>query len=108
MPWIILAGAIACEVVATLTLRGLADGFRIGPTLLVIAGYAMSFVLMAMALRSLNVGLVYAIWSGAGTAAVAGVAAVLYGEHLNLTAITGMLLIVGGVVVLAFSGAAGH
>ncbi|GAB3673660.1 multidrug efflux SMR transporter [Actinocorallia lasiicapitis] len=108
MPWVFLAGAIGSEVAATLALRGLAGGFRPLPLVLVVAGYAVSFTLMALALRTLNVGLVYAIWSGAGTAAVAGVAAALYGEHLNATAIGGMVLIVLGVVVLATSGATGH
>jgi small multidrug resistance pump len=108
LAWLMLAGAILSEVIATLALRGTADSFR--PVLIsaVIAGYVVSFLLMAVALRTLNVGLVYAIWSGAGTAAVAAVAALLYDERLNLTAVCGMVLIVVGVAVLASSGTTSH
>ena len=108
MAWLMLAGAILAEVVATLALRGVAGEFRPLPLLVVVGGYIIAFTLMAAALRTLNVGVVYAIWSGVGTAGVAAAAAVLYDEHLNLTAIGGMALIIVGVVVLAASGATGH
>ena len=108
MAWLMLAGAVGAEIVATLALRGTAGAFRPLPLLTVVAGYAIAFTLMAFALRTLNVGIVYAIWSGAGTAGVAALAATLYGEHLNLTAVGGMALIVVGVVVLVSSGATGH
>jgi small multidrug resistance pump len=108
MAWLMLAGAIAAEVVATLALRGTAQGFRPLVVLGVVVGYATAFALMAYALRSLNVGVVYAIWSGVGTAGVAVAAALLYDERLNLTAIAGIALIVIGVVVLTTSGATSH
>lgn len=108
MPWLMLLGAIGCEVVATLALRGVVHGLRPLPTLLVVVGYPLSFLLMALALRTLNVGVVYAIWSGVGTAGVTLVAARLYGENLNPVAVGGMLLIVLGVVVLASSGSTAH
>lgn len=108
MAWLMLAGAIFTEVVATLSLRGTADSFRPALIAAVIAGYTVSFVLMAIALRTLNVGLVYAIWSGAGTATVAAVAALIYDERLNVMAVCGMVLIVVGVSVLASSGATSH
>jgi small multidrug resistance pump len=108
MAWLMLAGAIFAEVVATLALRGVAAAFRPLPTLLVAAGYLTSFALMTGALRTLNVGVVYAIWSGVGTAGVAIAATFLYGEHLNLTAVSGMVLIVAGVIVLVSSGATSH
>jgi small multidrug resistance pump len=108
MPWLMLAGAIATEVVATLSLRGTAEEFRPLLVLTVVLGYLASFALLAVALRTLNVGIVYAIWSGAGTATVAAVAAVLFDEKLNAAAIGGMVLIVVGVAVLASSGATSH
>ena len=108
MAWLLLAGAIGAEVVATLALRGTAGAFRPLPTTIVVVGYVLSFTLLAQALRTLNVGVVYAIWSGVGTAGVAIAATILYGEHLNLTAIGGMVLIVVGVAVLASSGATSH
>ncbi|GLW09533.1 hypothetical protein Misp01_46620 [Microtetraspora sp. NBRC 13810] len=108
MAWLMLAGAIISEIFATLSLRGTAGSFRPLPVLAVIVGYAISFTLMAGALRTLNVGIVYAIWSGIGTAGVAALAAVLYGERLNLVAVAGMILIVVGVVVVVSSGATTH
>jgi small multidrug resistance pump len=108
MAWLLLAGAIISEVAATLAMRGIANGFRPWPALIVVAGYLISFTLMALALRTLNVGLVYAVWSGAGTAGTAAIAAALYDERLNLTAVAGMVVIVAGVVLLATSGATTH
>jgi small multidrug resistance pump len=104
MAWLMLAAAILGEVVATLALRAIADGVRPLLVVLVVVGYSAAFVLMAGALRSLDVGLVYAIWSGVGTAAVAAAGAVLYGERLTLAAIGGIVLIVAGVAVLAATG----
>lgn len=108
MAWLMLAGAIVTEVIATLVLRGTAEAFRLLPTLAVVAGYLISFVLMAVALRTLNVAVVYAIWSGVGTAGVAAVGALAYGENLNPTAVGGIALIVIGVAVLASSGTVSH
>jgi small multidrug resistance pump len=108
MAWLMLAGAIVTEIIATLMLRGTANEFRALPMVIVIVGYVASFVLMAYALRTLNVGTVYAIWSGVGTAGVAAFGALIYSEHLNLTAIGGIALIVIGVGVLASSGSVSH
>jgi small multidrug resistance pump len=103
-----LAGAIVAEVIATLALRGAAPGVRLLPMTLVVTGYLISFVLMAYALKVLKVGVVYAIWSGIGTAGVSIAAALIYDERLNFTAVVGMALIVVGVAVLALSGSAAH
>lgn len=103
MGWLFLAGAIGSEVAGTLALRALADGFRWGPAAVVAVGYAVSFVLLAMALRSVDVGPAYAIWSGVGTAGVAVLGVVLFGERLNAAGVTGLVLIVTGVAVLSLS-----
>jgi len=108
MAWLMLAGAIASEVAATLSLRGTANEFKPLLAAVVLVGYLVSFVLMALAFRTLNVGIVYAVWSGVGTAGTAAAAAVLFHERLNLTAVLGMVVIVAGVAILASSGAATH
>lgn len=108
MAWLLLAGAILSEVVATLSLRGTANEFRPALVGVVTVGYLVSFVLMAMAFKTLNVGIVYAVWSGVGTAGTTAAAALLFNERLNLTAFLGMAIIVVGVIVLASSGAATH
>jgi len=108
MAWLMLAGAILSEVVATLSLRGTSSEFRPVLAVVVVVGYLVSFVLMALAFRTLNVGIVYAVWSGVGTAGTTAAAAWLYGERINGTAIVGMVVIVAGVAILASSGAATH
>ena len=106
--WVFLALAIATEVLGTLQLRELANGFRVLPAAIVTVSYVSSFVLMVPALRTINVGVSYAIWSAVGTAAVAGLGVVLFDERLNALAVVGIVLIVVGVVLLTASGSATH
>lgn len=98
--YVFLALAIACEVAATLSLRA-SDGFaRWLPSLAVVVGYAAAFGFMSLALKGLPLGLVYAIWAGAGTALVALLSVPLFGERIGVGATLGIALIVTGVVVL--------
>ncbi|MEQ4723719.1 multidrug efflux SMR transporter [Nonomuraea sp. B19D2] len=107
MPWLLLALAIASEVLATTALK-LSNGFtHTGWTILVAAGYITSFALLSQALKlHLDMGTAYAVWSGAGTAAIALIGAAFMGETLTPLKIGGILLIIGGVVVLNLAG--GH
>ena len=66
MPWAFAFGAIAAEIVATLALRAARGELRWGLIAVVVVGYALAFVLLCRALRTLNVGVVYAVWSGVG------------------------------------------
>ncbi|GAB2662878.1 SMR family transporter [Prescottella soli] len=97
----LLAGAIACEIVATLSLKA-ADGFsRLLPSVIVVIGYATAFALLGFALqRGLDVGVGYAIWSAVGTTAVAVLGVLLFRESLSVTAIGGIALIIAGVVLI--------
>ncbi|EFF90390.1 MULTISPECIES: DMT family transporter [Streptomyces] len=105
MGYLMLAGAIAAEVVATTALK-YSEGFsRLWPSLLTALGYVISFVLLAQALKSVQIGTAYAIWSGVGTAAIAVLGLLLFGEELTAAKVGGILLIVGGVVVLNLGGA---
>ena len=80
MPWILLFGAIATEIVATVSLKA-SDGFsKVGPSVVVVIGYVASFALLAQALKTIEVGVAYAIWSAVGTAAVALLGIWLFGE----------------------------
>ncbi|SAL22177.1 DMT family transporter [Caballeronia humi] len=105
----LLAVAIVAEVVATSALRA-SDGFtRLVPSLIVVAGYGLSFYLLSLTLRSLPVGIVYAVWSGAGIVLITAVAAFLFKQVPDLPAVLGMGLIVAGVVVLnVFSKVSAH
>ncbi|MFI9650180.1 DMT family transporter [Streptomyces sp. NPDC052040] len=105
MGYAFLAGAIAAEVVATISMKYSESFSRLGPSLVTLTGYVVSFALLARALRTLPIGTSYAIWSGIGTAAVASLGLLLFGEHLGPAKIAGILLIVGGVVVLNLGGA---
>ncbi|GGT01084.1 hypothetical protein GCM10010156_68850 [Planobispora rosea] len=105
MAWLMLAGAIIAEILATTALK-LSDGFsHKGWSLLVVAGYGTAFYLLAQALKlQMEVGTAYAVWSGAGTAAIAAIGVLFLGESLNLAKIAGIALIIGGVLVLNLAG----
>ncbi|MFG2572081.1 DMT family transporter [Streptomyces sp. NPDC048481] len=105
MGYLTLAGAIAAEVAAT-TVMKYSDGFsRFWPSLLTVVGYVVSFFLLAQTLKTVGIGIAYAIWAGTGTAAIALLGLTLFGESLTLTKAAGLLLIIAGVVVLNLGGA---
>jgi small multidrug resistance pump len=95
-----LAIAIVAEVIGTSALRA-SEGFtRLAPALVVVAGYGLAFYCLSMTLKSMPVGIVYAIWSGVGIVLITLVAMVLYRQIPDLAAVAGLSLIVAGVVVL--------
>jgi small multidrug resistance pump len=106
MPVGLLLGiAIASEVAATISLR-YSDGFsKPVPSALVVVGYGISFFLLSLVLRELSVGTTYAIWAGAGTAAIALVGVLALGEPATAIKLASIGLIVAGVVGLNLSGA---
>jgi small multidrug resistance pump len=106
MAWLLLAGAIATEVIATSTLKMSAGLTRLVPSIVVCVGYVVSLVLLAWALRlQLQVSVAYAIWSGAGTAAIAVIGMIWLGEPLTTAKTIGIVLIILGTVVLNLSSA---
>jgi small multidrug resistance pump len=109
MPYLYLAGAILGEVIATSALKA-SEGFtELLPSLLVVAGYALAFYLLSMVLKTIPVGVAYAIWSGAGIALITVVGWVVYGQKIDVAGVGGMALIMAGVIVLQlFSKAAAH
>jgi small multidrug resistance pump len=101
---VFLSVAILCEVVGTTFLK-YSDGFsRLWPSVGVVAGYGLSFVLLAQALKSMEMSFVYAVWSGAGTALITLIGITILGESFNLVKLGGIALIVVGVVALNLSG----
>jgi small multidrug resistance pump len=104
-PGALLAVAIAVEVGATISLR-YSDGFtRPLQSAIVVVGYALSFYLLALVLRDISVSTAYAVWSGAGTAAVAIIGMALLGEPATALKVGSILLIIVGVIALNLSGA---
>jgi len=107
--YIYLAIAITAEVIATTSMKALAGFSRPLPLFLVIAGYGLSFWMLALVVRTIPVGIAYAVWAGLGIVAVSIAAAVIYGQKLDLPAILGMALIIAGVAVIQlFSSNTGH
>lgn len=109
MPYVYLAVSIIAEVVATSALKA-SDGFsKLWPSVIVVVGYGIAFQFLALTLKTIPVGVAYAIWAGAGVTIVAIVGWLLFGQKLDAPAIIGMALIVTGVVVMqAFSKSTGH
>ena len=100
MTFIYLVLAVVAEVVATSALKASLGFTRLWPSLLVVAGYGIAFYLLGLALRSLPVGVAYAIWAGLGIVLVTLVGMVVFGERPDLPGVLGIVLIVAGVVVL--------
>lgn len=109
MNYLYLAGAILFEVAATSALRA-SDGMtRIAPTILCLVGYAAAFYLLSLTLRTVPVGVAYAIWSGVGIVLIALIGTFWFRQPIDIAAIVGMILIVAGVGVISlFSRTAGH
>jgi small multidrug resistance pump len=105
LAWVYLAAAITTEVIGTVFLR-YTDGFtNPAPSVLVVATYAASLWLTALALRELEISLAYAVWAGVGTAAVAVIGMAALGESVNALKLASIALVIGGVVGLNLSGA---
>lgn len=100
MHWIYLIIAIIAEVIATSLLK-LTDSFtNLWPSLAVIAGYGLAFFFLSLTLRTIPVGIAYALWSGVGVTLVTVIAWVAFGQKLDLASMIGIGLIVSGVIVL--------
>ena len=100
MTYVYLFLAIVAEVIATSSLKA-AEGFtKLGPSLLVIIGYTAAFFLLSLVLRSMTVGIAYAIWSGIGIVLLALVGAITFREMPDAPAVIGMGLIIAGVIVI--------
>jgi small multidrug resistance pump len=106
--WVALAGAIVCEVVATLSLRA-SEGFRKRAWIIpVTLGYLASFYLLWLTLRlGMHVGIAYGVWTACGVALVALAGKILFGEPLTPLMGLGIALIIGGVLTIEMTGAAG-
>ncbi|WP_052851702.1 DMT family transporter [Streptomyces avicenniae] len=105
MTYVLLACAILAEIAGT-TLMKVSDGFsKLWPTLGTTVCYLVAFLLLARTLRQLDVGVAYAIWSGAGTALIAAIGILFLDEPATLAKALGIGLVIAGVVVLNVGGA---
>lgn len=107
--YLLLTLAIVAEVVATTALRAAAGFTRPGPSLLVVMGYGLAFWLLGLVVKTVPVGVAYAIWSGAGIVLVTLLAILFYRQLPDLAAVLGMGLIIAGVAVIQlWSDTGGH
>ena len=100
MTYILLSLAIIAEVIATSALAKTNGFTQLWPSVLAIAGYGIAFYLLALVTRTVPVGIVYAIWSGAGIVLVAATSWLLFGQKLDLPATIGIVMIVAGVLII--------
>ena len=109
MNWFYLAIAIVSEVLATSALKA-SNGFtRLYPSIVVIVGYGLAFYFLSLTLRTIPVGVAYAVWSGVGIVLLSLIGWIVYGQRLDLAALIGIALIAAGIIVLnTFSQSAGH
>lgn len=109
MPYLYLIIAVAFETVGTSALKA-SEGFtRLWPTLLVVAGYGVSFFFLSLVLKSVPVGIAYALWSALGIFFIAIIGWIVFGQRLDFAAILGLALIIASVVVIqVFSSAVQH
>ena len=107
--YFLLLLAIVFEVIATNFLKQSDQFTRWLPAVVTVIGYAASFYLLSMVLRSIPMGIAYAIWSGVGIVLVALTGWFIHKQHLDLPALIGIGMIIGGVLVInLFSNSAGH
>lgn len=108
-PYLILLAAVAAETIGTSALQASQQFTRLWPSLLVVLAYSVSFYLLSIPLKVMPVGIVYAIWSGLGIVFIALIGFVLFGQRLDLPALLGLAMIVGGIAVIhLFSNANPH
>lgn len=98
--WALLFVAIVAEVIATSLLKSTEGFTRLWPSVIVAVCYETAFLLLSLSMRTIPIGIVYSIWSGAGVSLVTLVAWCFLGQTLDLAGLAGVTLIVGGVVVI--------
>jgi small multidrug resistance pump len=98
--YIYLIAAIVAETIGTTALQASQQFSKPLPSILVVVAYGLSFYLLALTLKFMPVGVVYAIWSGLGIVLIAIIGFVVFGQKLDLPAVLGMGLILLGLAVM--------
>lgn len=100
MSYLFLAIAIISEVIATSALKA-SNGFTVlVPSLITIVGYVIALFFLSLTLKTIPVGIAYAIWSGAGIILISTVAWIIFKQHLDLAALIGLGLMIAGIIVI--------
>jgi len=108
-PYVLLAIAIAMEVIGTSFMKASSGFTRLVPSVVTVLAYIASFYLLAQTLNAIPTGIAYAIWSGAGIVLISLIGWVVFKQALDAPALIGMGLICAGVAVInVFSKASAH
>ena len=109
MGYLYLALAIVSEVIATSALKSSEEFTRLWPSVIVVVGYGIAFYFLSLVLKTIPIGIAYAIWAGMGIALILIIGAVFFKQVPDFPAIIGIVLIIAGVVVInVFSKTANH
>ena len=109
LQYIYLIVAVAAETIGTTALQASNQFTKFWPTVLVVIAYGVAFYFLGIALKYIPVGVAYALWSGLGIILIALIGFAVFGQVLDLAAILGLGMIVGGIVVIqVFSASATH
>ena len=100
MSYFYLTLAIIAEVIATSSLRATEEFTKPLPTLIMVMGYGLAFYFMTLALRTLPLGVTYAVWSGLGIVLISIIGVIFYNERLDIAATFGMGMIIAGVLII--------
>lgn len=107
-PYVLLFFAIIAEVIATSALKA-SQGFSLLiPSIITVIGYMIAFFLLSLTLKSIPVGIAYAVWSGAGIILISIVGWVVFKQQLDFAAILGLTLMIIGILVIQVFSKAGH
>lgn len=98
--WTWLGIAIVAEVIATSALNASAGFTRAGPAAIAVAGYGVAFYCLSLALRTMPLGLAYAVWSGAGIVLLALIGWFAFRQALTLPQLAGLVLILAGIALM--------
>lgn len=109
MKFLYLLVAIIAEVIATSALKASEQFSKPIPSIIVVVGYLVAFYFLSLTLKTIPVGIAYALWSGVGIVLVSGAGYFLYKQTLDLPALLGIgLIIIGVIVINVFSKSAVH
>jgi len=100
MGYLYLSLAIISEVIATSALKSSNQFSQVVPSIIVIVGYGLAFYFLSLVLKTIPVGIAYAIWSGMGIVLIGLVGAIFFKQIPDMAAIIGMGFIIVGVIIL--------
>lgn|SRR5690554_5758688 len=100
MSWFYLIIAIFAEIIATTALKKTEGFSQLAPSILTLLGYGIAFFFLSLSLRTIPVGIAYAVWSGVGIVAISLIGLIAFKQSLDLAAVIGIGFIVLGVLIL--------